>query len=100
MSHRLSRREFGATLAGAAAGSLLFLQRPSAQAKPHRIDFHCHSAPPAWRAFLEANGAGSGGARWTPATHLAEMDRAGIATSLVSVASPGVWHGRDVARIR
>lgn len=101
MTHHPSRREFGACLAGVAAGSLLFLQRSAAQpAKPHRIDFHCHSVPPAWRAFLEAQGYGAPGNRWTLSKHLEDMDRAAVATSLLSVASPGIWHGRDLAGIR
>ena len=99
MSYRPSRREFAAGLASLAAAELLFSRRPTAQQKPRRIDFHCHSAPPAWREFLKANGAG-GGASWTLSKHLEDMDRAGIGTSLLSIASPGIWHGRDLAAIR
>ena len=50
-SNSPSRREFVAGLAGVVAGGLLFSRHSAAQAgKPHRIDFHTHSVPPAWRA--------------------------------------------------
>jgi predicted TIM-barrel fold metal-dependent hydrolase len=101
MSHRPSRREFAAGLASLAAGALLLPHRSAAQsARPHRIDFHCHSVPPAWVAFLKAQGLGAPGNSWRLAKHLEDMDRAGVATSLLSLASPGIWHGRDLAAIR
>src|SRR5699024_7158435 len=95
-----SRRQFAAGLAGLALGEMLSPLRPFAQTRrPGRIDFHCHSAPPAWKEFLKATG-GGGGVSWTVSQHLEDMDRAGVATSLLSIASPGIWHGRDLTAIR
>ncbi len=100
-SNSPSRREFVAGLAGVVAGGLLFSRHSAAQAgKPHRIDFHTHSVPPAWRAFLKAQRIGDPMNSWTLSKHLEDMDRAGVATSLLSLASPGIWHGRDLAAIR
>ena len=97
----LSRRKFAAGLVSLAAGPLLLPQRSAAQSgRPRRIDFHCHPVPPAWVAFLKTQGLGSPGNSWQLSKHLADMDRAGVSTSLLSLASPGVWHGRDLAAIR
>src|SRR5262249_15512900 len=68
--------------------------------KPHRIDVHHHLAPPAW---LQQN-AGSPALQpvmrdWTPEKSLEDMDRAGVATSILSVTIPGVWLG-DVEKSR
>ena len=102
MTTPLSRREFAAGLATLAAGELLFSRRPAAQsAKPHRIDFHCHPVPPAWLAFLKAQRAPMPANNpWTLSKHLEDMDRAGVGTSLLSLVSPGVWHGADLQAIR
>ena len=56
--------------------------------------------PPAWVAFLKSQGIGSPGNSWQLSKHLDDMDRAGVATSLLSLASPGIWHGRDLGAIR
>ena len=101
MRHRPTRREFAAGLVGLASGHLLLPQRSAAQARsPHRIDFHCHPVPPAWVAFLKSRGLGSPGNSWQLSKHLDDMEKAGVATSLLSLASPGIWHGRDLAAIR
>jgi 6-methylsalicylate decarboxylase len=101
MRHRPTRREFAAGLVGLAAGGLLPSGRPSAQTQPRRlIDFHCHPVPPAWVAFLKAQRRGSPGNSWSLSKHLEDMDLAGVATSLLSLASPGIWHGRDLGAIR
>ena len=99
---RWTRREFAAGLASIAAGELLFSQRSAAQpATPRGIDFHCHSVPPAWLAFLKATRSElPTNNPWTLSKHLEDMDRGGVRTSLLSVVSPGVWHGRDLQAIR
>src|SRR5688572_15702359 len=65
-----------------------------APARPYRIDIHHHFAPPAWvtavkgRPLLQpAN------TTWTPEKSLADMDRGGVALSLVSITNPGLWFG-------
>ena len=93
----LSRRTF---LSGAAAigASALIPQGNKAQ----RIDVHHHITPPAFLAFLAANGQGRP-IEWTLSKSLEDMDEGGTATSLTSITSPGIWFGgvegvRKVAR--
>src|SRR5579859_4818117 len=76
----VSRRMFGRTLAGAAAGALLPL-RMEAQ-KAGRIDVHHHFTPPFYVKAMEKElSAGGFNARpWTPAVSLEAMDRHNIAT--------------------
>lgn len=64
------------------------------------IDVHHHVFPP---AFLAAARSGSVSPavieQWTLERTLAEMDKNGVATSIVSITQPGVWFG-DVERSR
>ena len=73
---------------------------------PHRIDVHQHILPPAFlaeerEAVLEA----SQGAptslidEWTPQKAVEDMDKSGVATSVVSISTPGVYFG-DVSQGR
>ncbi len=59
-----------------------------------RIDVHYHIAPPAWADVLNArramNPAWNG---WSPGKAVEDMDRDGVALSLVSITTPGVWFG-------
>jgi len=69
---------------------------------PYRIDVHHHLYPPAYRTALGTLSAGL--PAWSPQQSIEEMDRGGIATSLLSISSPGVWfgdaeQGRRLARI-
>jgi len=71
-----------------------------------RIDMHHHLSPPKWVAALRRRGpieplVGT----WTPERSLADMDRAGTATAMLSITTPGIFmadlpvaEGRDVAR--
>src|SRR4029434_5447397 len=86
-------------LAGLASGLFLYGPRlegraQTSSARPHRIDVHHHFAPPAWvtavkgRPLLQpAN------TTWTPEKSIADMDRGGVALSLVSITNPGLWFG-------
>ena len=86
-------------LAGLASGLFLYGSRlegraQTSPARPHRIDVHHHFAPPAWvtavkgRPLLQpAN------TTWTPEKSIADMDRGGVALSLVSITNPGLWFG-------
>jgi predicted TIM-barrel fold metal-dependent hydrolase len=60
--------------------------------------------PPAWLAFLKEHPPqqppDSSPPSWELSQHLEAMDRGGIATSLLSLPMPGLWHGPDVAAIR
>ena len=69
---------------------------------PHRIDVHHHLFPPAYRTAIGNLAAAQ--PAWSPAQSIEEMDKGGIATSVLSVSSPGVWlgdneQGRRLARI-
>ena len=63
-----------------------------------RVDVHHHAVPPFYRRFLEGQGVLPGGVAvpdWTPEKSLRVMDRNGIATSILSVSTPGAWLGDD-----
>lgn len=58
---------------------------------PHRIDVHHHLSPPTWlpavkKAKLDTVPANN----WTPEKSLAEMERGGIATSILSLTQPAL----------
>ena len=62
------------------------------------IDVHAHYVPDSYRAALLANGHGEPDGfpqipAWSAEEHVAAMDRLGIATSLLSISSPGVHFG-------
>jgi predicted TIM-barrel fold metal-dependent hydrolase len=69
----------------------------------YRIDVHQHITPERYRAALESIGLkGSGERAWPqsdPATLIEAMDRTGLATAVISVASPGAYFG-DIAFTR
>lgn len=88
--------------AAAAGASLLLPARDGgaapAPAAPWRIDTHHHIVPPAYfaakREALIREAPNSPRLReWTPEMSLASMDANGVATSIVSVSSPGIWYG-------
>ena len=105
---RLPRRQFLSGLGGLAAlaaGTAFPARTLLAQAtgaNQGRIDVHSHYAPPAWVSVVNAKRGHEfvGNAEflnafkdWTPAKSIEQMDQAGIATSMVSITTPGVWFG-------
>jgi predicted TIM-barrel fold metal-dependent hydrolase len=101
-----SRREFLKGLAVTGAGALLASgpargQSPAAR----RIDVHQHFVSPDYLALLTRKNASSpvpGFNAWkgyAPERNLAEMDKAGVATAMLSQTAPGVWFG-DVNEAR
>jgi len=62
--------------------------------QPHRIDVHHHIVSPLFveemRARLQPPTL-----NWTPERSLEDMDRAGVATAITSVTTPGIWIGDD-----
>lgn len=87
---RIGRRDFLAGVAACGAGVLL--PRARALGAPHRIDVHSHLAPPEWIRRLTPEGIILPPlANWSVARHLEEMDRAGVATAITSITSPGLW---------
>jgi 6-methylsalicylate decarboxylase len=85
-----TRREFLESAVASAAGAALV------KAAPRLIDVHHHVFPPEFvranlRTYIPQNrGVVSD---WTPQKSLAEMDVNGVATAIVSMASPGTWTG-------
>ncbi|MGH9683735.1 MAG: amidohydrolase family protein [Candidatus Acidiferrales bacterium] len=99
------RREFLSSVAACGMGAILL--HPALRAgpltvagKPRLIDFHHHIFPPAFLAVALGNFQKSLAlSDWTPQRSLDEMDSNGVATSIVSLTSPGVWFGNpDAAR--
>lgn len=69
---------------------------------PGAIDVHAHYLPEAYRVALIDSGHGQPDGfpqipDWSAEQHLAAMDRLGIATSLLSISSPGVHLGDEAA---
>lgn len=63
-----------------------------------RIDVHHHHAPPEFVAEIVARNTGQHAlVEWTPQKSIDEMDAAGVAVAMTSVAPPGVWFGDDAA---
>jgi 6-methylsalicylate decarboxylase len=97
---RRSRREFVAGLAAAAALSLLPARTSSGQASARLIDTHHHFYPPqylkAWMDWEDQRKLPHfpGVPEWTPARSIEEMDKNGVRTAVISLAStPGLWFG-------
>jgi len=65
---------------------------------PHRIDVHHHVVPPSYLAEIASRRIGST-AQWTPELSLEDMDKSGIAKSVLSLIQPGVWFG-DIDQAR
>ena len=56
----------------------------------HRIDIHHHIVPPSYAAELKRLGSG-GAPRWSPQMSIEDMDKNGIATSVVALMQPGAF---------
>jgi predicted TIM-barrel fold metal-dependent hydrolase len=102
----MQRREFLAGLAAAGATALIpdilkgAQTRPSPAAPPHRIDVHYHGNSPGFIAAIKAHNTGQTALmNWTPAKALEDMDRDGVATSIMSTSEPSVYFG-DAAAAR
>ena len=115
MNHQRRRFLTGLGAAGAAAivpfdsaqGMLAVRGGPQAggqgprPAAPHRIDVHAHFSSPGFIAAIKARNTGQVALMtWTPAKTIEDMDRDGVATSIVSTSEPGVWFGDNEAARR
>ena len=86
-------------LASLASGLFLYGPRlegraQASAARPNRIDVHHHFAPPAWVTAVKSRPLlQPANATWTPEKSIADMDRGGVALSLVSITNPGLWFG-------
>src|SRR5262245_10070547 len=100
----VGRREFLVGLAAAGATALVpdvlraAQARPAAPAPAHRIDVHYHFSSPGFIAAIKAHNTGQVPLmNWTPAKALEDMDRDGVATSIMSTSEPSVWFGDNAA---
>jgi predicted TIM-barrel fold metal-dependent hydrolase len=99
------RREFLSGLAAAGAVALVPNVLKAAQARgsaaaapPARriIDTHYHYASPAYSEVLRPMGTGQTGLiEWNETKALEDMDKYGVATSMLSISEPGVHFGDD-----
>jgi len=89
----LSRRDFLAGVAAVTGSAALPAQSPAPN--PRRLDIHHHFGTPAW--IKMTNDKKSQGYQiwqpYTPAKAIEDMDRGGVAVSLLSVTTPGIWFG-------
>ncbi len=99
-----SRRQVVAGLLGYCGTTVLMRGKLAAQepsATPRRLDLHHHFGTPAW-IRLTSERKSQGYQVWqpyTPAKAIEDMDKGGVATSLLSVTTPGIWFG-DKAETR
>ncbi len=98
---RFQRREILAGLAVLGAAALIPDGLSSAQTKiapAARIDTHHHVSSPGFIAAIAARKTGQRALiEWTPEKSLEEMDKAGVATAIMSTSEPGVWFGDNEA---
>lgn len=85
---QLRRRTF---LGLASVGGASVFGVSAAAENPHRIDIHHHLFPPSYTSAMVALGQpGSPSPDWTPARSIEEMDKSGIAISVVSLTAPTI----------
>ena len=69
-----------------------------APARPFRIDTHHHFTVPKLITESVAKGVNQAGLQdWTPQKSIEQMDKGGVATSILSISDPGVWFGDNAA---
>ena len=100
----LSRRDVLYEIAALGASAVLPEFGSAAQtgsapaARPFRIDTHHHFTVPKLIAESTAKGVNQVGLQdWTPQKSIDQMDKGGVATSIISISDPGVWFGDDAA---
>jgi 6-methylsalicylate decarboxylase len=103
----VSRREFLTSAAVFGAGTLLPSNGLLAQGGPRgagtsagRIDVHSHVAPPSLLRAIGAQRLGGNLATWTVEKSLADMDGAGLSTSMISIAPAGNPFGDPATAVR
>ncbi|MCX7311752.1 MAG: amidohydrolase family protein [Hyphomicrobiales bacterium] len=84
-------------IAGVGLGASAALAQPAT--KP-RIDVHHHYVPPFHAEVMATKRSGGRPPLWTPQMSLAEMDKSGIATAILSLVQPGAWFDDDVPMSR
>jgi 6-methylsalicylate decarboxylase len=93
-----ARRNFLAGgLAALGLGTAAVPAPAQAPAEKARIDVHHHYVPPVQGEAMAKHGGRA--PKWTLQSSLADMEKAGVTTAVLSLAPPGVWFG-DVAEDR
>jgi len=97
-----ARRRFLIGLAAVGARMFVGGSRAHAQgpAAPRRVDTHHHVVPPGYLAAVGSQKFQPVIRNWTPARSLEDMDRAGVATAITSITTPGIWFGDSEAARR
>lgn len=98
----IPRRKFILSAAAFAAGVFEPFHKSIAQtsSKSRNVDFHHHFGPPKWCSFLASkNVLHPSWNGWTPAKSLEELDRANVATAMISITYPGIWLGENVVPV-
>ncbi len=108
LSHCSPRRGFLSKLAalgaaGALPGGLMAQGAKKGPGRPHRIDVHHHLMYPGYLDEVGGRRAGST-FKWSPEMSLEDMDKSGIAVSVLSLIQPSavttdVEKGRKIARL-
>ena len=77
-----------------ARGSLRSFAQGPGSAKPYRIDIHHHFGPQVWVAAVKGRPLlQPANTTWTPEKSIDDMDRGGVAASVISITNPGLWFG-------
>jgi 6-methylsalicylate decarboxylase len=66
---------------------------PQSAPATKRIDVHHHYLPPVHAAAMAKNRVGAPPPPWSPQLSLADMEKAGATTAVLSLMQPGVWFG-------
>jgi 6-methylsalicylate decarboxylase len=104
LSTGVARREFLATLGALGAASILPERILQAQTptdiptRPYRIDTHNHFSAPGFIAAISSRHTNQRALeQWTPSKSIEDMDKSGVATSIISTSEPSVWFGDNEA---
>jgi 6-methylsalicylate decarboxylase len=86
-----------AALGLGASGVLSAKAQTALQSAPatKRIDVHHHYLPPVHAAAMAKNRVGAPPPPWSPQLSLADMEKAGATTAVLSLMQPGVWFGNS-----
>src|ERR1700683_3459679 len=101
--HPLSRRDILTGIGALAASALLPKGNLWSQARnggPGPIDLHHHFQSPGWNKLSAQTRNRPEERNNTPARTIEAMDRAGVATAVVSCTERGVWFGDDFEQER
>jgi predicted TIM-barrel fold metal-dependent hydrolase len=98
----LNRRTFlSAALASIGMTAVKGLAQGTTAVKPYRIDIHHHFGPPAWVAEVKGRPLlQPANTTWTAAKSIEDMDRGGVAASVISITNPGLWFGEKAVTDR